>query len=169
MAVVLCKKCKDPVTFEHIAQTTLARRNFSLNLACDCRECNLNYKAENRRCAKDAPRKALWDKRTAEESVLWYKARKEVTVSQNACESRLKKRRVETATESRQLVGTEGRKRIHWKPWSVFCQEKMATGSTEAEALAAFQAAAMDPKSPTKIVSGLICIGQFVGLIEDVV
>ena len=101
MAQQLCPKCREPVCKETLAATAQARKKFQLGVNSDCRECNLNYKAENRKHNSDSARRAAWDSRSEEQRVEWYRSKKARTAPLHEAEQKQKKRRVETITKTR--------------------------------------------------------------------
>ena len=73
---VLCPKCKECVTLETLANTTQAKKQFHTGNSADCRECNLNYKAENRKHVKDAARRKVREAKGGDDTVEWYRKKK---------------------------------------------------------------------------------------------
>ena len=76
-----CPKCGEEVTPASLANSTQAKTRFNMGFDADCRECNLNYKAENRKHKRDPAAKKLWDQRLLDPSAAqdWYKKRKVVS------------------------------------------------------------------------------------------
>ena len=169
MADICCPKCGDPVDLSTIASTVQARRNFALRQPCDCRECNLNYKSENRKWKGDPQRKRRFQDMEEEPRKKWYKTRKEVTTKLHLNQDTVKKQRSEAVSKSYHGQGTEMRKRVHWKPYSVFESERLARGMTPDQVKKDFVQECMTPGRLVKMVDGVPCLGEFQGLLEDIV
>lgn len=166
-AAVTCPKCASEANETNVGKSTQSNKNLALRVPADCQECLLNYKAEVRRWKKEPARKQAWENKTPEERTDWYVKRKTVTEKLNAYDAVNRKRRASFDTTSVNHNGHEERVRMHWKPWSVFKEERNAAGDDDDVALQKFRVEAMNEQRPTKVILGQVHLGYYQGVFED--